>query len=38
MVSVLESYGFERWPALQESARKVTDSMQRAMRFMDSCK
>lgn len=38
MVSVLESYGFERWPALRESARKVTDSMQRAMRFMDSCK
>lgn len=38
MVSVLESYGFERWPALRESARKVTDSMQLAMRFMDSCK
>lgn len=37
-MSVSENYGFQRWPMLREPSRAVTDAMQRAMRFMDSCK
>lgn len=37
-MSLLDNYGPDRWPAMEEPARRVTDAMQRAMRFMDACK
>lgn len=37
-MNVNTDYGFERWPMMREPARAVTDAMQRAMRFMDTCK
>lgn len=37
-MDVRREYGFGRWPMLKEPARAVTDRMQRAMRFMDTCK
>lgn len=37
-MNVNADYGFRRWPMMEEPARAVTDTMQRAMRFLDTCK
>lgn len=37
-MAIKDAYSFDRWPALREPARRVTASMQNAMRFMDTCK
>lgn len=37
-MKVNTDYGFQRWPMMLEPSRAVTAAMQRAMRFLDTCK